>query len=302
MALLNIFLNNLLPILLLGGAGFVLGKLLSVDTQPLGRAVFYILSPLLVFNLLIESQLTFDKIIGMMGFAAAVTLSVGGLAYLAGRLFRLPRKTLTAVVLTSLFANNGNYGLPLIGFAFGQEALAYAGVYYVTGALLLYTLGVIIASLGHLQVKQAVLGLFKVPAVYAIGVAVIFIRFDWQLPDPLQRTVSLAAGGAIPVMLVLLGLELTKVQWSRNLRALSIPVIGRLIVGPLVALGLTALFGMKGVVRQDGITDAGMPSAVMNTVIATEYDLEPSLVTAIVFVSTLISPLTLTPLLYLLGK
>ena len=58
MALLNTFANNLLPILLLGGAGFALGKFLVVEPQTLGRAVFYIFAPLLVFNLIIQSQLS----------------------------------------------------------------------------------------------------------------------------------------------------------------------------------------------------------------------------------------------------
>ena len=192
MSLLNIFANNLLPILLLGGAGFALGKFLAVETQPLGRVVFYILSPMLVFDLLTRSQLSFAKIAGMLGFACAVMLASAGLAYLAGRLLKLPRMALTAVVLTTLVANNGNYGMPLIGFAFGQEALAYASVYYVASALMIYTVGVMIASLGQLSLKNALLGLLKVPAIYAILVAVIFMRTGWQLPDPLQRTVSRA--------------------------------------------------------------------------------------------------------------
>ncbi len=302
MALLNIFANNILPILLLGGAGFALGKFLSVEAQPLGRVVFYVLSPLLVFDLLTQSQLSFAKIAGMMGFASAVMVAGAGLAYLAGRLLHLKRPVLAAVVLTTLVANNGNYGLPLIGFAFGQAALAYASVYYVASALMIYTVGVLIASLGHLRLKDALLGLVKVPAVYAILLAVIFIQTGAHLPDPLERTVSLGASGAIPGMLVLLGLELNRVEWTRDLRTLSIPVIGRLIVGPLAALGLAALFGMKGAARQDAITNSGMPSAVMTTVLAAEYNIEPSLVTAIVFVSTILSPLTLTPLLYYLGK
>ncbi len=302
MALLNIFVNNLLPILLISGAGFALGKFLAVEPQPLARVIFYILAPLLVFNLLTQSRLSFGQIAEMMGFAAAVMLSMAALAFLAGRALRLDRPTLTAVVLTTMFANNGNYGLPLIAFAFGQEALAYASVYYVTNALLLCTAGVLIASLGHLRPRQALLGLVRVPAVYAVLAAAVFVGAGWQLPDPLQRAVSLAAGGAVPGMLVLLGLELTRVQWSRDLRALSIPVVGRLIVGPLVGLGLASLFGLSGVARQDGITDAAMPSAVMTTMLATEYRLEGSLVTAIVFVSTLLSPLTLTPILYFLSK
>lgn len=302
MALLNTFANNLLPILLLGGAGFALGKFLAVEPQPLGRAIFYIFAPLLVFNLIAQSHLSLGNITEMMAFATAVMLIGGGLAYLAGRVLHLNRTPLTAVVLTTMFANNGNYGLPLIAFAFGSNALAYASVYYATLSLLFYTVGVLIASLDHLRPKEALLGLFKVPAIYAILLAMVFNRTGWQLPTPLQRTISLAGDAAVPAMLVLLGLELTKAKWTSNLRALSIPVVGRLIVGPLLGWGLAALFGMKGAARQDGITDAGMPSAVMTTMLAAEYELEPSLVTTIVFLSTILSPLTLTPLLYFLGK
>ena len=302
MPLLNVFVNNLLPILLLSGAGFALGRTLKLDSRPLGRVIFYILSPVLIFNLLTSSKLAVESIVLMMGYSASVMLIIAGIAFVLGKLLRLERTLLTVVVLTSLFANNGNYGLPLISFAFGQEALAYASIYFVTNSLLLYTLGVLIASLGHLRLKEALLGLLKVPAIYAIILAVLFIRTGWSLPAPIQKTVELTAGGAIPAMLILLGLELRKVEWTHNLRALSIPVVCRLLVGPVIGLAMAALFGLNSTPRKVGITEAGMPSAVMTTILANEYKLDASLVTAIVFVSTILSPLTLTPLLYFLGR
>jgi len=302
MPLLNVFVNNLLPILLLSGAGFALGRALKLDSRPLGRVIFYILSPVLIFNLLTGSKLAVESIVLMMGYSASVMLIIAGIALLLGKLLRLERSMLTVVVLTSLFANNGNYGLPLISFAFGQEALAYASIYFVTNSLLLYTMGVVIASLGHLRLKEALLGLLKVPAIYAIILAVIFIRTGWVLPAPIQMTVELTAGGAVPAMLILLGLELQKVEWTNNLRALSIPVVCRLLIGAVIGLVMAAVFGLNSTARKVGITQAGMPSAVMTTILANEYKLDASLVTAIVFISTILSPLTLTPLLYFLGK
>ena len=301
-ALLQIFANNLLPILLLAGAGFLVGKVLKLDPRPLGRVIFYIFAPLLIFNLLTQSQLSFGELIRMMGFAATNMLIVAGLAFLAGKLLHLKGSLLSVVVLTSVFTNSGNYGLPLVSFTFGQEALAYASIYFSTSNILFYTIGVLIASAGQLRPKEALLGLLKVPAIYAIILAMIFIRTGWVLPEPLERTVSLAAGATIPAMLVLLGLELQRTEWSRNLRALGLPAFLRLVVGPFVALGVSALFGLQGPARQAGITEAGMPTAVMTTVLATEYNLEPSLVTAIIFINTILSPLTLTPLLYFLGR
>lgn len=302
MALLNVFANNLLPILLLSGAGFVLGRSLKLDSRPLGRVIFYILSPALIFNILTSSKLAVESILLMMGYAAATMIIVAGIAFVAGKIFRLEQSVLTIVVLTSFFANNGNYGLPLISFAFGQEALAYASIYFVTNSLLLYTVGVLIASLGHLQLKDALKGLLKVPAIYAIILAVIFIQTGWSFPSPIQKTVELTSGAAVPAMIILLGLELQKAEWTNNIKALSIPVVCRLVIGPVIGIAMAALFGLDKVASRDGIIEAGMPSAVMTTVLANEYNLDSSLVTAIVFVGTILSPLTLTPLLYFLGR
>ncbi len=300
--MLTIFANNILPILLLSGAGFVLGRTMKLDSRPLARIIFYIFSPVLVFNLITSSQLSIEKILLMMGFAAVVMLASAAVAFLAGKLLRLERTALTVAVLTSLLANNGNYGMPVISFAFGQDALAYASIYFVTSTLFVYTFGVLLASLGHLDLKASLRNLLKVPAIYAIILAMVFVRTGWSLPEPLERTVSLAAGAAVPSMLVLLGLELQKAEWTRNLRALSVPVFTRLVIGPIIGLGMAVLFGLQGSARLAGVTEAGMPSAVMNTVLAAEYKLDSSLVTAVVFVSTILSPLTLTLLLYFLGR
>jgi predicted permease len=302
MALLQIFTNNILPILLLSGAGFLLGSLLKLDSRPLGRVIFYILGPVLIFNLLTTSQLKVENILVMMGYSLTVMLVSGGIALLIGKLFRLEWPLLTIILLTTLFGNNGNYGLPLISFAFGEEALTYASIYFVTNSLMLYTLGVVIASLGHLKLKDALVGLLKVPAVYSILLALIFIYTGWQLPSPIQKTINLAAGGAIPAMLILLGLELQKVEWTHKFKALSVPIFVRLILGPVVGLGVAIVYGLGTSLRNVGIIQGGMPSAVMTTILANEYKLDTSLVTAIVFISTILSPLTLTPLLYFLRK
>ncbi len=302
MLLLNIFSNNILPVLLLSGAGFVLGKSLKIDPRPLGRVIFYILSPVLVFNLLTSDALPIDKIAIMMGYTAVGTLIIAGLAFLIGKLFRLERSALIIVVLTSMCVNSGNFGLPLVSFAFGQEALAYASIYFVTSTLIFYTFGVIISSLGHLDLKGALLGLLKVPAIYAILLALLFIRTGWILPEPVSRTLSLAAGGAIPGMLILLGLELQQIEWSRNFRAMSITVFVRLVIGPLIGLFFATLFGLPTPARQAGITEMAGPTAVMTTVLASEYKMDSKLVTAIVFVTTILSPLSLTIVLYYLGR
>ena len=300
--LFNTFANNLLPIMLIAAAGYVLGKTLTVDSRTIGRMVFYIFSPLLVFNLMVTSQLNLQQALTTVEYTMAVIAIMGTIAFILGKLFRLERAHLLAVILTVAFGNTGNYGLPLVKFAFGDESLAVASIFYVTTTILFNTVGVVIASLGHLDLKSAILGVFKLPILYAVAVALFIKGFGIQIPLPLSRTIEIAANGAIPAMIILLGLELTRIEWTHSLRATSLGVAAKLLIGPLVGLLLASLFGLQGHSRQGNVIEASMPAAVATTVVATEYKLEPSLVTAIVFFGTILSPLTLTPLIVFLAR
>jgi len=299
--LLSVFANNILPIILLGGAGFILAKLLHVESRSLGRVVFYIFSPVLIFDILIKNKLNLKEAAGVVGFTIAIILVMGVLTYVLGTLLKIEKPALIAILITSMFANTGNYGLPLVSFAFGDAALPYASIYFITTTTLFYTLGVLIASLGHMSIKEAALGLFKIPTLYAVAIAVLINAWSVTIPAPIFRAVELAAGGTIPLMLILLGVELSRVELSANLRALQLSVVLRLLIAPLGAFLLAALFGFKGPVRQGAVIQASMPGMVSATVLATEYQLDSKLVTAVIFISTILSPLTLTPLLVILG-
>jgi malate permease and related proteins len=296
------FANNILPIILLSGAGFALGKLLHIDPRSLGRVVFYVFSPVLIFDLLVQNQLKLTDAAVVIAFATCFVLLIGALTFALGTFFRLERPALVAILITTMFANTGNYGLPLVSFAFGEEALSYASIYFVTVTVLFYTFGVVLASLGHMSIREALLGLFRIPLVYAAVLAILINLVNIEVPTPIMRTVELAAGGTIPLMLILLGVQLTQVEFSGNQRALQLSVALRLLVAPLIALLFADLFGLQGFARQASVTEASMPSIVSSTVLATEYNLDARLVTAAVFISTLLSPFTLTPLLVFLRR
>ncbi len=300
--LFDTFANNILPIMLISAAGFVLGRQLNIDSRAVGRSLFYFFSPVLVFNLLITNQLPALDVLRIGGLAVGVMVSSGLLALAGGLALRLERPVLVSVMLTSMFANNGNYGLPLIAFAFGQEALAHSGIYFVFAALLTNTLGVLIASLGHLDARQALLGMFKVPMLYAVLLALVINQTGISLPLPFARTIELTAGATVPLMIFLLGLELRHVRWTKSLRALGLSTSVRLLAGPLLGLAFAGLLGLTGSARQAAVMEASMSSAVATTNLAAEYKLDTSLVAATVLVSTLLSPLTLTPLILLLGN
>ncbi|MCU0486188.1 MAG: AEC family transporter [Anaerolineales bacterium] len=299
--LLILFRENLLPILLIAAAGFVLGKLFKIPPRALSQVIFYIFSPALVFRLLTQSQLSNQDILKTIGFATLFLCILAGLTWTLGKLIKLDRKMMAAVLLTALFMNAGNYGLPVVNFAFGATALAYASLFFVATATYTNSVGVVIASSGSTSVLQAIKGLLKLPSIFGLILGIIVVRMGWELPSALDRTINLLADASIPSMLVLLGLQFVNLKLDGQIRPLILVTTMRLLVAPILAIGLSRIFALTGPAYQATVLEAGMPTAVLTTVLATEFDSQPSFVTTVVFVTTLLSPLTLTPLLYFLG-
>jgi predicted permease len=299
--LLILFSNNILPIFLAAGAGLIIARFLGVGPRSVSRIAFYIFSPCLIFDLLTSNQLNGDDITRIVGFTMVLLLTLGVITASIGFLVGLERGILVALILTVVFGNAGNFGLSLNLFAFGENALAYASLFFVTTSILIYTIGVVLASLGKSSFRDSLLGMFKIPVVYAVLLALIFNRFDLNLPLPINRTVSIFSDAAIPVMMVLMGIQLFNSKWSKRTSILGLSNFLRLVISPALAIGIGLLCHMEGAAYQAGVTEAAVPTAVLMTVLATEYDLEPAFMTTAVFTSTLLSPLTITPLLTYLG-
>jgi len=206
-----------------------------------------------------------------------------------------------AVVLVVLLPNAGNFGLSVNLFAFGDRGLAEASVFFVTASILTYTVGVLVASLGRAGLREALAGLLRVPTIWSVVLAFVMVRAGVTLPFAAGRTVDLLADACIPVFLVVLGMQLVGARWRGRLGPLGLAAGMRLLASVALALGTAALFGLEGPARQAGMMQAAMPSAVINTILASQYELEPGFVTSAVLVTTVLCPLTLTPLLAYLG-
>jgi predicted permease len=192
--------------------------------------------------------------------------------------------------------------LPLIQFAFGSEALANASVYFVTSAIIVYTVGVLIAASGGQGLKHALRGTVRVPALYALAAAGLIVILKVTPPLGVMRPVGMLSDAALPSMLLILGMQLKRAVAPNRPVVVAAAVVLSLFIAPILGIGLTSLLGLTGSARSAAIVLASMPAAVVTTVLALEFDLDSSFVTSVVFVSTLLSPVTLVLLIaYLKG-
>ena len=133
--LVSIFASDILPIFLIAAVGFLLARFRGVAVKALAHTVFYALVPCLVFTMLLASKMTALQFGRLALFSVLVLLAMGAIGRVVARPLRLARPELSAFLLVVMFSNTGNYGLPVVLFAFGPEALAQATAFFVVGSL-----------------------------------------------------------------------------------------------------------------------------------------------------------------------
>jgi len=291
--LLSIFADDIVPIFAIAAVGFLLARHFDASVNTVSKVSFNALSPCLVFDQLVRSHITGSEFGRMALFCVLLTAAMGLAARLAAIPLRLDRQTLSSFLLVVMFSNSGNYALPVVLFAFGRDALAQASVYFVTSAILVYTVGVIVAASGGRSVRRALKGVLRVPAIYAVVAASVIMLTGVALPLAVMRPIGMLSDAALPIMLLVMGMQLERAVTPKHPMAVAVAVALSLAVSPMVGVGLSILLGLSGPARQAAILLAAMPAAVVTTVLALEFDLDPSFATSAVFVSTLLSPFSL---------
>ena len=293
--LLSVFLDNIFPVMLIAPVGFALRHLFRIEPRPLASTVFYACVPALVFRLLVATRISSGEILSMMGFAVMVMVRVGALSFLVARVLCLQSTMASAFILATSFMNSGKLGLPLIRSAFGDEGFVWASLFYVATAILINSLGVFVADSKQRSIVSSLLGIGRNPALYAVLAALLVRAIGIILPSYLLTAVDTLGSAAVPLMVLVLGMQIDLRNLPSQYGLLATSVILRLLVSPLVAALLARMTGLSRTAQGVGILQAAMPSAVQMNILASQHEAEPRFVSGVVLVSTLLSPLTVTP-------
>src|SRR5437764_4630438 len=146
-----------------------------------------------------------------------------------------------ATFLPSLaFPNAGNLGLPLALYAAGEEGLNDAIIIFAVTSIANMTAGQIIAA-GRGKWGRAL----RSPIIPAVTLGVACAYFGVKLPLWLTNTLSLLSGLTIPLMLLMLGTSLAKIQVTGFPRAAALSVL-RISMGAAAGFVLADVFGFSG--------------------------------------------------------
>lgn len=296
--LVAIFVNVITPVFALVIIGRLIAPKLGLQARTPSRLAYYVLVPALIFDVFRAADIELGLALRMMGHGLVVHILLAVVAWGIGRLLNKPKEMIAAYILIATFGNVGNFGLPLIQFRLGDEALVAAAVYFFVILTIAFIIGVGAASsLRGGSPLDAIMSVAKTPALIAVVPAVLVNALNIELPLFLARIIGLLADATIPMMLLTLGIQLGEMKTFTFSTDVIIASTLRLIGGAILAIALAGTFGLTGIERGTGIIQSAMPAAVLCTLIALEHDLIPDFVTTTVLFSTLASVVTLTLLM-----
>ena len=286
-----------LPVLAIVGFGFLYGRKADVDNDALADITLYVLAPALVFYSMATTNLRASQIVVLIVGVGLVTVGMAIIGEAVALFGNISGPTRNGLVLASTFSNCGNFGIPLSTFAFGEIGRNTAVLYLVAQNIFMYTLGVYLAARDSASSNvDSIREIFRLPLIYALVAAIILRQFNLvpSLETTVMETIELTGNAAIPVMLLLVGIQLADTDHHATPRQIALPNLLRFGIAPIVAVGIALAIGFTdNTVARVFILESSMPVAVTPLILAMEYDTSEMSVTTSEYLSTAIFTTTL---------
>ena len=250
------------PVFFVIGVGYYLGKKNpKFDTNFITTFAGNIGTPAMIFYTVTTTGISFSIFTQYFIYAL---MMIGGFAVIGLIFLFLLKKDLSMELPPLILPNTGNMGIPICLFAYGSQGLGVASAIASVIILFHFTLGIFLA-----KKKFSLDIVIKSPPVYAIIISVIFLYFQIETPLFLENTTFLLTYATIFLVLMSLGIALTRFKFS--LKDSIILSLCRVILGPLIAFIIIYNFDLSGFAAGVLLIQSAMPSAILNYLVGSMY-------------------------------
>ena len=256
-------LDVIIPVFSLIGVGYYIGrKEPKFDTSFITKFAANFGSPALAFYAITSTGISLNLFVDYFFYTM---LAVSCFAVIGVILLIIQKRDFVSELPPLLLPNCGNMGLPICLFAYGKAGMGIASAISALIIMSHFTIGIFLASK-----KISFKVLLKSAPVYGVIIALGFLYFEIQPPKFLENTALLLAYCTITLILMSLGIALTKLKVISLTNAI-VSSFARLVLGPLVGLFLIYFFELKGFAAGVLFIQCSMPSAILTYLVGSMY-------------------------------
>jgi hypothetical protein len=291
----------LIVLILVGYLSKRIGLLRSDDAIILNKIVLNIALPALIFSALYSANLSdLNSLVGITVICMLIGIVGGFVVYIFSKIMKHPKKTRWSIISSATLFNSGFMGYPIVLGVFGGVGLVRA-IFFDTGSTILFILfGILFALFFGGDSSAEAKRVLTYPPIWAIILGIILNLSNFNIGSFTPQILTYFSGAAIPLIMLSLGLSLDASSLKNYYKEAAIVSSIKLLLAPLIALVIVIILGISGINGKVIIVEAAMPSAMLSLVLAITYELDIKAVSACIFLSTVLSMITLPIIMALL--
>ena len=278
------------PLFIIVCVGYLYGSRAEPSMGTINRLIVDIFIPALIFHVMVDKDFYPSQYFSLMFGGCLVMFGSGLLAYILARVARFEWRSF---VPPAMFSNWANLGLPLYVFSLGEAALGGGIMLVVIGNILCFSVGTYIYS-GKLSCMQVI----RTPIFLAVIIGAFINSLAISFPVFVTRPIDMLGQIAIPLMLFSLGVRLTRVTFNDSLVAIIMAIFCPVVVGCLEYL-IIQFLPLSELHRNTLLLFGILPPAVVNFMLAEQYDNDPEKVASMVLIGNLVAIVSI-PLMLLM--
>ena len=286
------------------GLGYVLKRidfLAEKDIGPLNKVVMYILMPCMIFHALYFADLSLISKLGILPIVIlASSLITGAVSYIILKQFNFDDVKLWSVLVTVMIANTAFMGYPVNLGIYGQEGFLRAIFCDIATLCIFLILSFILILKFGGTAKTAVRKITFFPPLWAVILGLSFNFLNIPIGPVLDNTINYLGQGAIPLIMLALGLSIDFSGLSRSKSMIVFTSIFKLMFFPFVAFLFVSFLGLSDLQYNVTIIEAAMPSGMLSLLLSISYKLDYQLTSDCILINTVISLITLPIILMIL--
>lgn len=295
---------TILSIILMIALGYFLkriGFLSQKDIDPFNKIVMYILLPCMVFNALYNADLTLIPKLGILPFVILVSsLATGLVSYLILRRLGFDDRKLWSVLVTVMIANTGFMGYPVTLGIFGPDGFLRAIFCDIATLITFLSLSFVLTLKFGGTLEKSIKKVVLFPSLWAVILGILLNLVNIPIGGVLENTVNYLGQGAIPLIMITLGLSIDFSAIRRSKSMIAFTSVMKLAFFPFIAFLFASQIGLLNLEHTISVVEAAMPSGMMSLLLAITYKLDNELTSDCILINTVISLITLPLIIVLL--
>ncbi len=273
-------------------------KILDVDfNQRLTTLLLSVTTPALIVSSVLSTTIEKDlsEIIFVFIVAIVIFMVLPILGLIIVKIMKVPLHQQGLYIFMTMFSNIGFMGFPVMKSIFGNEAVFLTAIFNMLFNLLVFTVGILFMNYRSAEKISINLRQLFSPGVVSSLVALLIYLTGFQMPDIISSTITMIGDITTPIAMMLIGSTLATIPLKEVFNELKVYpyTILKQIIIPIIAYPILNFFIKDALILGVSLIMISMPVGNIAVLFATEYHKDVALAAKTVFMTTLLSIITI---------